>query len=88
LVYRRFLRIQVVVLPKNIAGQFVGAPAFLLRLDTLSDDLELAPAPLAGSKRIAADGNQAERRGALDGFAGSIVSEVEIAPPWERRRSA
>jgi hypothetical protein len=78
LVYPSFLRIQVAALPKNIAGQIVGAPAFLLSLDTLSDDLELPPAPLAGSKRIAAERNQAERRGALDRFARRIVSEVEI----------
>jgi hypothetical protein len=68
LVYPSFLRIQVAALPKNIAGQIVGAPAFLLSLDTLSDD----------RKRIAAERNQAERRGALDRFARRIVSEVEI----------
>ena len=63
-------------MPKNIASKTVGAPAFLLRLNTLSDDLE--PAPLAGSKRVAAEGNQAKGCGALDRLARGIVSEVEI----------
>jgi len=63
-----FCVIQVAALQKNIASQTVGAPAFLLHLNALSDDLE------ARSPRR----EQAGRCRGESGDARRIVSEVEI----------
>src|SRR5262245_27677047 len=56
------------------------ARAALLSLDTLADDLELAPASLTGLQGVAAERDETERSGAPDGFARGVISKLEVEP--------